>query len=150
MKLQTGVMSVNQGDRKRRVERHKEARADHPLSSRVVHRLGELSSTSGATGAAAALSLAFLLGAVLSSRTADVLVVFEAIAAAVTLVMVFALQHAASRQQVAVQRKLDEILNALPQADSRLVRVETASPGELDELEERHDDLRRTAVREGG
>ena len=49
-----------------------------------------------------------------------------------------------------MQRKLDEILNALPQADSRLVRLETASPGELDELEERHDDLRRTAVREGG
>ena len=120
------------------------------MASRVVHRLGELSSTSAATAAAAALSLAFLVGAVLSSRTADVLVVFEAIAAAVTLVMVFALQHAASRQQVAVQRKLDEILNALPQADSRLVRVETASPGELDELEERHDDLRRAAVREGG
>lgn len=143
-------MSDNQGDRKRRAERQKAARADHPVASRVVRRLGELSSTSGATAAAAALSLAFLLGAVLSSRTADVLVVFEAVAAAVTLVMVFALQHAASRQQVAVQRKLDEILNALPLADSRLVRVETASPGELDELEERHDDLRRAAVREGG
>ena len=150
MNRQNDAMTVDAGDRKRRNERRKQARADHPVASRLVHRLGELSSSAGATAAAAALSLAFLLGAVLSTRRADVLVVFEAVAAAVTLVMVFALQHAASRQQTALQRKLDEILNALPQADSRLVRVETATPGELDELEERHDDLRRAAVREGG
>lgn len=130
-------------------DRRKAARANHPLASRAVHRLGELSASSAATAAAAALSLAFLLGAVVSRRTADVLVVFEAIAAAVTLVMVFALQHTSSRHQVAVQRKLDEILNALPAADSRLVRVETATSSELDQLEERHDDLRRAAV-EGG
>ena len=118
----------------------------HPWPSRAVHRLGELSSSSGATAVAAAVSLGFLVASLVSTHTADVLVVFEAIAAAVTLVMVFALQHTTSRQQVAVQRKLDEILNALPGADSRLLRAEAATPDELERLGERYENLRRTAV----
>jgi hypothetical protein len=57
----------------------------------------------------------------------SVLTVFEALAAAVTLVMIFALQHTQARQQAAIQRKLDEILQSLPGADNHLVRVVSAS-----------------------
>jgi len=50
---------------------------------------------------------------------------FEALAAAVTLVMVLALQHTQMRQQAAVPRKLDETLASAPRADQRLLHLET-------------------------
>jgi len=68
---------------------------------------------------------------------------FEALAAAVTLVMAFALQHTQMRQQAAVQRKLDEILRVLPGADQRLLYLETAPQAELDE---RHGTVRDEAL----
>ena len=73
--------------------------------------------------------------------------VFTSIASAITLVMVFAIQHTQRRQQLALQIKLDELLRALPQADDRFVHIEVGSDDELDDLEirtvEHHDALRR-------
>jgi low affinity Fe/Cu permease len=42
--------------------------------------------------------------------------VFQTLAAATTLAMVFVIQHTQSRAQAATQRKLDEILRASPEA----------------------------------
>lgn len=49
-----------------------------------------------------------------------------------TLIMVFAIQHTQSRQQMATQRKLDELVRCLPQADNRLIAAESASDEELE------------------
>jgi len=54
------------------------------------------------------------------------LATFSAGAAAITLVMVFVIQHTQSREQLATQLKLDELIRALPQADDHLVHVEEA------------------------
>jgi hypothetical protein len=62
-----------------------------PWASHVLHRLGDLSASAGATGIAATVSLAFLIGALAAPRATPWLTAFEALAAAVTLVMVFAL-----------------------------------------------------------
>jgi hypothetical protein len=40
--------------------------------------------------------------------------IFQTLVAAVTVVMVFVIQHTQARHQAATQRKLDEILRALP------------------------------------
>jgi low affinity Fe/Cu permease len=109
-----------------------------PLTSRILHRLGDLSASAGAAVIAAAISLAFLVAALVASRSGPLLTDFEALAAAVTLVMVFALQHSQAQQQTALQRKLDEILRVLPGADTRLVHFETGSIDQFDEVEERH------------
>lgn len=69
-------------------------------------------------------------------------------AAAVTLVMVFVIQHTQSREQTATQLKLDELIRAFPQADDHLVRVEAAGDEELAHLEERHNAHHRS-VRTG-
>jgi len=53
-----------------------------------------------------AISVLFLLAALALPHATQWLTAFEALAAAVTLVMVFALQHTQVRQQAAVQRKL--------------------------------------------
>jgi low affinity Fe/Cu permease len=73
---------------------------------------------------------------------------FATVASAITLVMVFVLQHTQSRQQQAVQMKLDEIIRALPAADDRFVHVEVANEEEFVEIDARlaaqHRDLRDT------
>ena len=66
--------------------------------------------------------------------------------AIVTVVMVFAIQHLQRRDQAAVQRKLDEILRALPAADNRLIAVEEAPDHELEALAELNRADRETAT----
>ena len=119
---------------------------ERPWSSRQLHRVNELSASSGATAVAAGVSAAFLAAAVASHHASRWLTVFQSLSAAVTLVMVFALQHTQVRTQAAMQRKLDEILSAIPDADSRLVHVETASQQELDDLDARHGRVRAGAL----
>jgi low affinity Fe/Cu permease len=52
--------------------------------------------------------------------------VFETLVAALTLTVVFVIRHTQARQQAATQRKLDEILEALPGADNALLSLEHA------------------------
>jgi low affinity Fe/Cu permease len=124
----------------------KTAGKGRPLGSRIVHLLGSLSESSTATVAVTAISAGFLIGALAAPRATPWLAAFEALAAAVTLIMVFALQHTQARQQAAVQRKLDEVLRVLPGTDSRLVHVEDAHESELAALSELHLQVREEAI----
>jgi low affinity Fe/Cu permease len=74
--------------------------------------------------------------------------VFQALVAAITLAMVFVIQHTQSRQQAATQRKLDEILRALPGADNSLLTLEHASDDELRATGHAHREIRRAALDE--
>jgi low affinity Fe/Cu permease len=113
--------------------------------SRAIHVLSGWSSQALATALALVASLVVLGWALLSRDTDQILIWFAAIAGAVTLVMVFVLQHTQTRQQDALHRKLDEVLHALPAADDRLIKLETASDSELVEVELRHVALRDEA-----
>src|SRR4029078_7885200 len=95
-------------------------------------RLQSLASTTAASVVAAALSAMILVWAIESGSRARMLLWFEAIASAVTVVMVFVLQHTQTRQELALQRKLDEILRAIPAADNRLINLEGASDEDLE------------------
>lgn len=72
--------------------------------------------------------------------------VFQTLVAAVTVVMVFVIQHTQARHQAATQRKLDEILRALPQADNSLLALEHASDDELHATRRQHRQIRRDAL----
>jgi low affinity Fe/Cu permease len=61
---------------------------------------------------------------------------FEVSASALTVVMVFAIQHTQGREQAATQRKLDELLRALPGADESLMMLEEAPQQVLLDVEE--------------
>jgi low affinity Fe/Cu permease len=63
---------------------------------------------------------------------------FATACAAVTTVMVFTIQHTQSREQAAIQLKLDELIRALPDADDHLVQVEAGEDDEIAELEQAH------------
>jgi low affinity Fe/Cu permease len=100
----------------------------------VLHRLNEATahSTTGLIAAAVILGwVVFGFAAGFPDWWDNVLYITSS---TITLLMVFAIQHTQARQQSAIQRKLDEILHALPHADDRLIAVEEAPDAELDAL----------------
>ena len=121
-----------------------------PVGSRLLHAVETGSQSPVASTVAAIVSLIFLTSAIIAKDPAPWLTAFAGIAESVVVVMVFTLQHTQSRQQAALQRKLDEILQALPGADNRVVRVESASEGELERLEEGSDQVRKRAITKKG
>jgi low affinity Fe/Cu permease len=123
----------------------KDPAPDVSAFSGAIHLLSAWSSRSVATALALAVSLVVLGWALLSRDPDQILIWFAAGAGAVTLVMVFVLQHTQTRQQHALHHKLDELLRALPDADDRLIKLETASDSELVEVEQRHIALRDDA-----
>ena len=72
--------------------------------------------------------------------------VFQTLVAALTLAMVFVIQHTQARHQRATQRKLDEILRALPDADNSLITLEHASDQELHATGHAHRRIRQAAL----
>jgi low affinity Fe/Cu permease len=95
-----------------------------------------------ASAIAAVASVVVIVAALVSREPERILAWFAAVAGAVTLVMVFVLQHTQTRLQEALHHKLDEVLHALPDADDRLIKLESASDSELGEVETRHSALR--------
>jgi low affinity Fe/Cu permease len=122
------------------------------FSSRVLHRLGRLSAHAGAGLLVAALVLGWLVVGVTVGFPAwwdNALYIASSL---ITLIMVFAVQHTQSRQAAATQRKLDELLRAVPAADNRLIALEEVPEQQLDELNRRDIIDRETAPHpaEGG
>jgi low affinity Fe/Cu permease len=74
--------------------------------------------------------------------------IFQSLVAALTLAMVFVIQHTQGRQQAATQRKLDEILQALPGADNALMTLEHASDDELRATGDAHHEIRQASLDE--
>jgi low affinity Fe/Cu permease len=72
--------------------------------------------------------------------------IFETVTSALTLAMVFVIQHTQARHQRATQRKLDEILLAVPGADNSLVTLEHASDDELHAIGHQHLSARQATL----
>src|SRR5215470_9783031 len=75
--------------------------------------------------------------------------VFQTLVAAVTLTMVFVIQHTQARHQRATQRKLDEILLAMPGTDNSLLTLEHASDEQLRDAGHQHRQVRQAALDDG-
>jgi low affinity Fe/Cu permease len=72
--------------------------------------------------------------------------IFQTLVAALTLTMVFIIQHTQARHQRATQRKLDEILLAMPGTDNSLLTLEHASDEELRVTGHQHREIRQAAL----
>jgi low affinity Fe/Cu permease len=134
------------GRRKRHFARRT---AQLPASSRILYRIDHHSSRSSASLVVVGGLLGLLvLGAVLGFPSGWV-TGSEIGMSATTLVMVFAIQHTQAREQAASQRKLDELLRAIPGAQERLMMLEEAPDsvlqGVVEDQRGHHDD----AVAEG-
>jgi low affinity Fe/Cu permease len=116
--------------------------AQLPVASRVLYRIEHYSSKAG-------MSVVIMVGVVLFVATGAIagfpshwVTGFEVSVSAVTLVMVFVIQHTQGREQAATQRKLDELLKATPGAEESLMMLEEAPQQFMIEVEEGHRDVR--------
>jgi low affinity Fe/Cu permease len=93
-----------------------------------------------------AIAGAWLIVSIVTGFPAGWETVFETVVSALTLAMVFVIQHTQARHQRATQRKLDEILLAIPGTDNALVTLEHASDDELHSIGHQHLSLRQAAL----
>lgn len=77
-------------------------------------------------------------------------IVFETLVAALTVAMVSVIQHPQARHQRATQRKLDEILPAVPGTGNSLLTLEHASDEELHATGHQHRQARQAALGDQG
>ena len=116
------------------VVQHGEGWQERHWSSRVLHRVDELTSHAAAgLIAGSAVVLWTLVGLAVGFPDWWETVLYSS-SSCVTLLMVFVIQHSSTRQQLSMQRKLDELLRASPAADDRVIAVEEAPDDELEEL----------------
>jgi low affinity Fe/Cu permease len=101
--------------------------------SGILHWIGELTSRTNAALVALGAVIIFAAALALDGFPPNWETGFSAATAAVTLVMLFVIQHTQSRHQLALQLKLDELIRTSPSADDQLVRIEVADAEELDE-----------------
>jgi low affinity Fe/Cu permease len=107
-----------------------------PITSRVLYRIEHYSSLARvAIIFPIVLLVLVIVGAVLGFPTRWVNG-FEVCTSAMTLVMVFAIQHTQGREQTAIQRKLDELLRAVPGAAESLMMLEEEPAEVMLEVEE--------------
>lgn len=125
-----------------------EARAERSWTSRVLHHVGEWTSHAAAGLVVASAVVVWLAVGIAAGFPPWWQATLYSLSSSVTLVMVFALQHTQTRQQSATQRKLDELLHALPRADVGLIAVEEAPDEELEALADKNLEERKRAVQE--
>ena len=105
------------------------------LSSRWLYRIDHYSSLPmAAVGVGLVLISAIGVGIGLGF-SAGWIAAFEVGTSFVTLMMVLVIQHTQGREQAATQRKLDELLRALPGAESGLMMLEEASDDAMRDVE---------------
>jgi low affinity Fe/Cu permease len=114
-------------------------------SSRVLHRLGELTSHAGAGLVAGGVGIGWLLVGVIIDFPGWWENALYVASSLTTLIMVFAVQHTQARQAAATQRKLDELLRAVPTADNHLIALEEVPEQQLQYLNHRYIIDRETA-----
>jgi low affinity Fe/Cu permease len=106
-------------------------------SSRVLHTIDHYTSLPWATLILGLLLVtAILVGAVLGFPEGWT-TGFEIGTASVTLIFVTVIQHTQGREDTATQRKLDELLRAVPEAETRLIMLEEESDETIQDIEDR-------------
>lgn len=114
--------------------------------SRWTHRLGDATTHSNASAIVGGSALVWVVIGFVADFPAWWLNGLVAVTSIATLVMVFIVQHTQSRLEIATQRKLDELLRAMPGTDGRLIAAEVASDAELADIGEEQLEERRAIV----
>jgi low affinity Fe/Cu permease len=113
-----------------------------PLASRMLYRIEHYSSLSSVAVVimVAVIAVVGIVGGL--GFPGKAVAGFEVVSSAVTLMMVLVIQHTQGREQSATQRKLDELLRAMPEADEALMMLEEAPQHVLLNVESGHRDIR--------
>ncbi|MCW2528109.1 MAG: hypothetical protein JWM76_2969 [Pseudonocardiales bacterium] len=114
--------------------------------SRLLHTIDQISSRPAVALALLTADAAWVLLSVAVGFPSRLETVFQTLVAALTLALVFVIQHTQAREQLVTQRKLDEILRALPRADNTVIGLEDAADVELAAVHDEHRAVRKKAV----
>ena len=117
-----------------------------PPGSRLLHNIDRATSRPVVAWALVTLDVLWLLFSIAVGFPARLETIFQTLVAALTLAMLFVIQHTQAREQHITQRKLDELLAAVPRADDALITLEDASDAEVAAV---HRDHRRLRDRSG-
>jgi len=120
--------------------------AGRPLGSRVLHVIDRVASRSFVAALVVLADLAWVIYSALAGFPSQAETVFQTVVGALTLAMVFIIQHTQAREQITFHRKLDEILRALPHADNTLLALEDAPDAALAATHTTHRTLREQAL----
>lgn len=93
-----------------------------------------------------AADAAWIVTSVVLRFPADLEAIFQTLVEGLTIAMIFVIQHTQSRLQAATQRKLDEILKALPGANNAVLSIENANDDELRNVGVSHNAIRQKAI----
>ena len=111
---------------------------DRHWTSRLLHHVGAATAHSGAGTAAGLMLAGWLVVGVVTEFPHWWETVLYSATSAVTLLMVFVIQHTQARQTSATQRKLDELIRSSTEADRTLIAVEEAQDDDLENLARLH------------
>jgi low affinity Fe/Cu permease len=98
-----------------------------PVWSRILYKIEHYTVLPAVALAATAAVTSLVVAIAILDFPKNWVAAFELTVSAVTLIMVFAIQHTQGREQAATQRKLDELIRASPGADESLMMLEEAS-----------------------
>ena len=114
--------------------------------SRILHWVGDITSKASSTVVVTVVVIIYAAVLAANGFPGRWQTGFSTAAEAVTLIMLFVIQHTQNRQQLVTQLKLDELIRATPRADDLLVHLEVAQDAELIERDEaqlaHHESLR--------
>lgn len=120
--------------------------------SRVIQWVDEVTSRSGAAATVVLVLTGFLILLAIVGFPSGWQTGFATTTEAISLIMLFVIQHTQSRQQIALQLKLDELIRTSPHADDHLVHIEVAEDSELIEREQgqiaHHEAIRESPPRQ--
>ena len=114
--------------------RERSPRFHRTHSSHLLHALGDWSEKSAAGVAVASVLAGWAAVGIATGFPHWWEVALYSSTSAVTVVMVFAVQHTQHRQQLVTQGKLDELLRAQPDARNSMIAAEAVADEDLDDL----------------
>jgi low affinity Fe/Cu permease len=117
-----------------------------PVASKVLYRIDYYASMPAIAGTVVALLLATLIVGIILKFPHAWINSFEIASSSITLLMVFTIQHTQGREQAATQRKLDELLRAIPGAAESLMMLEEAPKDVMRDVEESQREVRADLV----
>ena len=104
--------------------------------SRVLHWVGDVTARASATVLVTVVVVVYAVVLAANGFPGRWETGFSTAAQALTLIMLFVIQHTQNRQELVTQLKLDELIRSSPGADDLLVHLEVAEDAELVEREE--------------
>ncbi len=109
-----------------------------PPGSRLLHSIDELTSRPATAWLLLTMDMAWVLLSIVIGFPTRLETIFQTLVAALTLALVFVIQHTQAREQLITQRKLDELLRALPRARNDLIALEEASDDDIAIIHAQH------------